>query len=140
MLEFGKDAMELHDVVAVWCAMQNPPVLYEDEQPGAIPKLTEGWGARRRLFQVERYGEHTRGMLIVDRRDETTTYEPGDNRAEVQAALERAVHELSVPAQVESANEVKATEHTGPQGVPCITRTPGPQAILDSMTTRIWGR
>ncbi|KAG5724500.1 hypothetical protein E4T56_gene1891, partial [Termitomyces sp. T112] len=25
MVSFGKDAMELHDIVAVWCAIENPP-------------------------------------------------------------------------------------------------------------------
>lgn len=50
MLEFGKDALELHDPVAVWCAIANPPA----EQEGGLPSLTEGWRAVKREFQVER--------------------------------------------------------------------------------------
>lgn len=46
MLEFGKDAMELHDIVAVWCAMQNPST-YDN-------RLAEGWVARKRVFDIER--------------------------------------------------------------------------------------
>lgn len=51
MLEFGKDAMELHDVVAMWCAANNPPNAVED---GTLPGLSEGWTVVHRLFQIER--------------------------------------------------------------------------------------
>ena len=47
MLEFGKDAMELHDIVAVWCAIANPP--------GISPSLSDGWLSTKRVFQIERY-------------------------------------------------------------------------------------
>lgn len=50
MLSYGKDAMELHDVVAVWCAMENPPV--PDGEPGEF--LAPGWGMLRRVFDIER--------------------------------------------------------------------------------------
>lgn len=52
MVEFGKDAMELHDIVAVWCAIDNPPVA--DEVPGAPPALQHGWKAAQRRFDIER--------------------------------------------------------------------------------------
>lgn len=45
MLKFGKDAMELHDIAAVWYAIDNPP--------GS--KAREGWELVRREFQIERY-------------------------------------------------------------------------------------
>ncbi|KAF8722186.1 hypothetical protein AX14_009981 [Amanita brunnescens Koide BX004] len=45
MLQFGKDGMELHDVVAVWCAIENPP----------NAPLTNGWIVGRRKFDVERW-------------------------------------------------------------------------------------
>ncbi len=44
MLQFGKDGMEMHDVVAVWCAIENPP---------AAP-LKNGWIVGERKFDVER--------------------------------------------------------------------------------------
>jgi hypothetical protein len=53
MLEFGKDAMELHDIVAVWCAIENPPVI--DEGIDGMPKLSQGWKAIKRVFDIERY-------------------------------------------------------------------------------------
>lgn len=51
MLSYGKDAMELHDIVAVWCALENPPE--QDNQEGIA--LAPGWGALRRIFDIERY-------------------------------------------------------------------------------------
>ena len=45
MVEFGKDGMEMHDVVAVWCAIENPP-----NEP-----LKTGWIVSRRKFDVERW-------------------------------------------------------------------------------------
>lgn len=45
MLEFGKDGMEMHDVVAVWCAIENPP-----NEP-----LKNGWIVGQRKFDVERW-------------------------------------------------------------------------------------
>ena len=55
MLSFGKDAMELHDPVAVWFATENPP---GKESAGQVPVLTDGWGTTRRQFQVERWVFH----------------------------------------------------------------------------------
>lgn len=49
MLRFGKDAMELHDIVAVWCAIENPP--YPDDTPMV---LTPGWQGCNRIFDIER--------------------------------------------------------------------------------------
>lgn len=45
MRAYGRDAMELHDIVAVWAAIAHPPGL-----EGSAP----GWTARRRLFLMER--------------------------------------------------------------------------------------
>lgn len=51
MLGFGKDAMELHDIVAVWCAMENPPLSdIQDTETALAPS----WRASRRKFDVER--------------------------------------------------------------------------------------
>jgi hypothetical protein len=50
MLEFGTDAMELHDIVAVWCAIHNPPRL----TVGSDLHLNHGWEAVKRHFDIER--------------------------------------------------------------------------------------
>jgi hypothetical protein len=49
MLQFGKDAMELHDIVAMWCAIENLPV-----PDGRLDALAPGWRARTRIFDIER--------------------------------------------------------------------------------------
>jgi hypothetical protein len=50
MLQFGKDAMELHDVVAVWCAIAHPPF-----QEHEAMTIATGWKAHARIFDIERY-------------------------------------------------------------------------------------
>ncbi|RDB25389.1 Inosine-uridine preferring nucleoside hydrolase [Hypsizygus marmoreus] len=135
MLQFGKDAMELHDIVAVWCAIENPPGL----------SLSDGWKARSRLFDIERAGELTRGMLVVDRREDESAYSPGANRAEIQAELEKlAFHHGSwestaLPAQVEIERAASPTTRPVASGVVCITETPGPEVLLDLLFRRVWG-
>lgn len=53
MIKFGKDAMELHDAVAVWCAIENPPAA-DGEDITIMPKLSENWRITRRKFEIER--------------------------------------------------------------------------------------
>jgi len=146
MVSYGKDAMELHDIVAVWCAIANPPV--EVETAGALPKLQSGWKASRRRFQIERVGEITRGMCVVDLREDPGAYAPGANRAEVQAELE--THHLhhsgpfestALPArvEVERASDAQLPNHTTVGGVACVFETPGPEALLTLLLERVWG-
>jgi hypothetical protein len=52
MSGFGKDAMELHDIVAVWCAIDNPPVA--NEGGDGMPTLRKGWKGLKREFDIER--------------------------------------------------------------------------------------
>ena len=126
MITFGKDALELHDPVAVWCAIENPPEAIVEEN--ALPSLSPGWAAVKRKFDIERFGitlkqvewelmrglragEITRGMLVVDRREGQTAYAPGANRSEVQTILEQSyqphglLESTAVPAQVEMESE-----------------------------------
>jgi inosine-uridine nucleoside N-ribohydrolase len=59
MKSFGlPDEMEMHDPVAVWYAIHNGPHQVEGN----------GWRTVPRVFSVERTGELTRGMCVVDRR------------------------------------------------------------------------
>jgi hypothetical protein len=52
LLGFGKDAMELHDIVAVWCAIDNPPIASEGGD--GMPTLQKGWKGLKREFDIER--------------------------------------------------------------------------------------
>jgi hypothetical protein len=50
MLQFGKDAMELHDIVAIWCAMERPPICSSSAE-----LFTSKWQCKRRTFAIERF-------------------------------------------------------------------------------------
>ncbi|KAJ7690629.1 Inosine/uridine-preferring nucleoside hydrolase domain-containing protein [Mycena rosella] len=137
MLQFGKDAMELHDIVAVWCAIENPPV-----PDGAADTLGLGWKARNRTFDIERTGELTRGMLVCDRRDDLSAYTVGANRANVQAELDKHTshhgtwESTALPALVETEHPPKVHDS---RGVMCVHTTPGPDTLLALLVKRVWG-
>lgn len=52
MIDLGKDVLELHDIVAVWCAINNPPEV--SQAADSMPTLTPGWVAKKRVFDIER--------------------------------------------------------------------------------------
>ncbi|CAA7259216.1 unnamed protein product [Cyclocybe aegerita] len=131
MLQFGKDAMELHDIVAVWCAIENPP--FPDTVPMA---LAPGWEGARREFQIERTGEITRGMLVTDRREDESAYPLGTNRSEAQRDPSEDHHHIGYPVS-NKANGAVCDELSG---VLCINRTPGPAVLLKLLLHRVWGR
>ncbi|KAJ3511224.1 hypothetical protein NLJ89_g4228 [Agrocybe chaxingu] len=131
MLQFGKDALELHDIVAVWCAIENPPLL--DTEPMS---LAQGWKGARREFQIERTGEITRGMLITDRREDEMAYPLGTNRSEAQRDPNENHHHIGYPVS-NKANGVVCDELSG---VLCIDGTPGPAKLLKFLLHRVWGR
>ncbi|GAW00327.1 nucleoside hydrolase [Lentinula edodes] len=147
MNEYEQDAMELHDIVAIWCAIYFPPFpndLHIEEES------VRGWKVAKRLFDIECTGELTRGMVVVDKRQDKTAYAPGANRAEVQAQLEQTRFSsggnlesvaLPVPAQVEVDLTSKMIHKTDGdhRGVWCITETPGPDALLETLLARVWG-
>ncbi|TRM69817.1 Inosine/uridine-preferring nucleoside hydrolase domain-containing protein [Schizophyllum amplum] len=133
MLQFGKDAMELHDIVAVWCAIANPP-----QADGERFVLAPGWAATGRAFDIERVGELTRGMCVVDRRADEGAYEIGANRADAHGKKQKAEEDAHhVPALVETEERHAMDEH--PPKVVCITATPGPKALLQLLLRRVWG-
>jgi len=51
MCGFGKDVMELHDIAAVWCVVENPPV--KDLAEDGKLALGQGWYATPRKFEME---------------------------------------------------------------------------------------
>ena len=82
-------------------------------------------------------------MLVVDRREEEGAYDPGENRAKVQEALEKhhfQIHGIlestALPARVEIE---QAPVPERPLGIPVLTTTPGPDALLRLLAERIWG-
>jgi len=82
-------------------------------------------------------------MCIVDRRDDKGAYAPGENRAVVQEALKRQMVEhgpfesTAVPARVEIEQAPSKPLTDG--GIPCITKTPGPETLVRLIYERLWG-
>ncbi|KAJ1307775.1 hypothetical protein OPQ81_001862 [Rhizoctonia solani] len=63
--ELGQaDVFDMHDPLAVWAG------LVHAGSPRHAP-LVKGWGAEQRDFLIERKGEYTKGMCVVDRRGGT---------------------------------------------------------------------
>lgn len=100
---------------------------------------------------INRIGELTRGMCVVDRRDDKGAYSPGANRARVQAELQRriaagsaeaggfgSVEPVAVPARVEVDAELSRPCEDEQEGVPVAEGTPGAEALLQIMMKRIW--
>ncbi|KAF5344174.1 hypothetical protein D9757_005692 [Collybiopsis confluens] len=144
MNQFGSDAMELHDIVAVWCAIHfhsfsNETSIKETRVPG--------WSAVQRVFDIERTGELTRGMLVVDRREDISAYASGANRAKVQAELDQMhrsdksnLKSVVVPAHVPPQHD-PWTKSVGDKSrsIWCISETPGTEALLKLLLERVWG-
>ena len=98
---------------------------------------------------MHRTGELTRGMCVVDRRDNHGAYPPGVNRARVQAELMRgmasgsgggfgSLESVTVPARVGNKSEPSHQCSEEQEGVPVVEGTPGPEALLQIMMKRIW--
>jgi hypothetical protein len=131
------------------------------ESAGQSPVLQQGWRTVRRQFQVERWvsfyliwrialispfimgnrtGEFTRGMLVVDRRDDVGAYSLGDNRSMKCAPdqLHGPFGSAVVPAPVLGEEGINNGQKSD-IGVFTLVETPGPQACLDLLLRRIWG-
>jgi len=94
-------------------------------------------------------------MFVIDRREESTAHAPGANRSEVQAPLDlhqtgHGILKSSVlPARVEIEAPTSSTGSDGKvgpeaavgqrKGVACVVETPGPNALLQLLTRRVWG-
>lgn len=126
MLGFGIDGMELHDPVAMWCAISNPLVPNQDS-------LQHGWGVHKRMFQVERHGEITRGMLVTDKRENESNYEPNDNREQVHTLQESNLSPKRYSPEIVHQMLPKTI-----QGVNIVTRTPGNELLVEMIMQRIF--
>jgi len=119
MRGFGAQALQLHDPLAVWCAIANPPM--KDEMANDVPQMQMGWSCQSRTFDIERSGELTRGMLVVDRRWSGTA---GVN---LGAGANRAKED-------ETRLQMRKT-----RSVAVVKETPGSDALVELLLARIWG-
>lgn len=78
-------------------------------------------------------GELTRGMLVVDRREDVSAYPLGTNRSEAQ----REPHEGHGDVKM-SKSDVVDVVAGGIPGIVCVYETPGPAEILRMLLERVW--
>jgi hypothetical protein len=95
-----------------------------------------------------RYGEFTAGMCVVDRRAALPSSERGKSRAELQEQLEATqkrsqTEQSEAPARVQvddpAQAEIGEAQRAAGQGVNVIIRTPGSEALVETLLKDIWG-
>ncbi|KAL7417909.1 Inosine/uridine-preferring nucleoside hydrolase domain-containing protein [Mrakia frigida] len=107
------DAMEMHDPMVVWyaiCLAGNP--------------TAPGFEVRRRMFEVERTGEWTRGMCVVDRR--------GTTEVPLEIRSKSGIHGIHAEDHV-------TTTPSSDEGVEVVVKTPGTKAFEKMFLERVYG-
>ncbi|KZO99659.1 nucleoside hydrolase [Calocera viscosa TUFC12733] len=107
------DAFQLHDPLAAWFVIKHADI------PGTT--LAPGWNARRRKFRMERVGELTKGMCVVDRR--------GTQESLGSIRTENGIEEAVALGQV--------TKRDDEEGVMVVVGTPGVQDLTDALLERV---
>ena len=122
------DAMEMHDPVAVWYALAHA---------GKAPlDMADEWELQDRDFKIERMGELTRGMCVVDRRG------MGDAAGEVRTKSDRLKHKPAVPSlPPKDETKGRAGEDVVKAGnLPkVIIKTPGREVLRKTLLERVFG-
>ncbi|CAD6581728.1 MAG: hypothetical protein TREMPRED_003074 [Tremellales sp. Tagirdzhanova-0007] len=120
------DAMEMHDPVAVWYAIAHAGRSTLDSAPS--------WATRPREFKIERRGEYTRGMCVVDRRG--TDEQSGDRTQDKR--LQAKVVPILPPKDENFDRMGNATDR--PQRLPLVVAsTPGSATLRKMLLQRVFG-
>jgi inosine-uridine nucleoside N-ribohydrolase len=138
---FGSaDAMEMHDPLATWYAIAHASL--------PLGQTADGWAVEQREFKVERTGEYTRGMCVVDRRG---TGCEGEDRTKsdrlkngLKADAERAQREererIEKAAREEKQRKEKEQADKEKKNLPwVIVETPGSEALRRMVMGRVFG-
>lgn len=80
-----------------------------------------------------RHGEITRGMLVIDERQDKSNYEPNDNREQVHT-----LQESNLNPKRYSPETVHQMLSKTIQGVNIVTRTPGNDVLVEMIMQRIF--
>jgi len=96
--------------------------------------LKKGWAARKRLFKIERTGEFTKGMCVVDRRIGT---EEGDIRSRENIDLQDGPLLVAEPI-VNGNKEVDPDSRA--LAVTVISKSPGPDHFRRCFLQRVFGK
>jgi len=106
------DYFEMIDPLAAWYTIRT-----------SILDPEQGWGTVKRKFVVERTGEHTKGMCVVDRRG--TKEEAGATRA--------------IEGIVIDTKETTDSSHGGEHGgINVLLKWPDTKVFVDEMMRRVF--
>lgn len=118
------DSMEMHDPVAVWYA-----VMHAVLKPG---ELAEGWEVKKREFQIERIGELTRGMCVVDRR--------GTGEVGVERTKSKVLNGDAGRVQAEVKKDRDGSNVVESKALPrVLVKTPGSEELRRILLSRVFG-
>ncbi|WVF72631.1 hypothetical protein IAT40_007449 [Kwoniella sp. CBS 6097] len=120
------DSMEMHDPVAVWYALAHAEKKRADTLESA-----EGWQLTQREFKIERTGELTRGMCVVDRR--------GTGETGVDRSKDEGLKSFGVGKKDDGTGRMGETI-VKPKQLPwVITSTPGVPELRKVLLGRVFG-
>lgn len=122
------DAMEMHDPLAIWYAIANAGRSFSDPAPG--------WSLRPREFKIERRGEYTRGMCVVDRRG---TNEENEDRTKNQRLQGKAVRAPKLPPKDEDVDRMGKTVEKPGRLPMVVVGTPGSEELRKILLGRVFG-
>ncbi|WVO15915.1 hypothetical protein L204_103580 [Cryptococcus depauperatus] len=124
------DAMEMHDPVAVWFAIAHASTR-------RLSPPAPGWTLTPQEFQIERNGEFTRGMCVVDRRG---TGETGVDRSKNDKILSQGLtNDDSLPSKNEEVDRMDEQLPTNKPLPLVITQTPGVSELRRLLLSRVFG-
>ncbi|WVQ74783.1 hypothetical protein IAR50_004389 [Cryptococcus sp. DSM 104548] len=124
------DSMEMHDPVAVWFA-----IAHASQKRGSAPAV--GWRLKPREFMIERNGELTRGMIVVDRRG---TGETGVDRSKDEKIKSQGLGKQELPEKDEGTGRMGETIEKTKNLPLVITHTPGTEVLREVLLSRVFGR
>jgi inosine-uridine nucleoside N-ribohydrolase len=114
--------MEMHDPVAVWYAIAHADV--------PADKNADEWVIKPRQFKVERTGELTRGMCVVDRR--------GGEGAGGTRTEDKELADNHIPGEAKRDRDGSEIKHSKKEAK-IITSTPGSEALRKLLLKRVFG-
>jgi inosine-uridine nucleoside N-ribohydrolase len=123
------DAMEMHDPVAVWYAIAHAHLPAGQNE--------DGWKVRARQFKVERTGELTRGMCVIDRRGGGEGN--GGSRTEDKDLADNHIPTAGGGSEAKRDRDGSEIKEASKNEAKIITHTPGSEVLRKLLLKRVFG-
>lgn len=124
----------MHDPVAIWYALSvaSLPLIGADGSGSEAESV--GWEIRQRDFKVERIGELTRGMCVVDRRG------TGESSGEIRTKGERSTGEGSGEKKQATEKGRMGEDLVKSKNLPWVmVKSPGKEVLRKVLLERVFG-